>query len=112
MCLQQDKDKDKDKDAPQPGNPPLAEQVVELRLDSFAQHAAAASHPLGAVPAPEVLTAERPMLLLRTADERVYVYRLQLHAAGDDTSAAGVALQLCLCRQPFDWLRCAAVFYI
>jgi hypothetical protein len=83
--------------------PPAIEQVVELRMDSFVRRSDAAHHPLGAVPAPEVLSAERPMLLLRTGDERLFVYRLQLHVAVDDSSNA--APQLCLCRQPFDWLR-------
>lgn len=86
-----------------PANPPPIEQVVEMRMDSFAQHPEAVHHPLGAVPAPEVLTADRPLLLVRTADERMYVYRMQLHVAVDDTSSP--APQLCLCKQPFDWLR-------
>jgi hypothetical protein len=86
-----------------PGGPPLAEQIIEMRMDSFPRHPEAVHHSLGAVPAPEVLSAERPLLLLRASDERMYVYRLQLRVAVDD--AVSAAPQLCLCKQPFDWLR-------
>lgn len=81
-----------------------AEQIVEMRMDSFAQHSEASHHPLGAVPAPEVLCAERPLLLLRAADERIFLYRMQLHTATDNPGDA--QQRICLCRQPFDWLRC------
>ena len=64
-----------------------------------------ASQPLGPVPSPHALHARRPLLLVRTRDERLYVYRLQQCAA--DTGAAMADAELCLLRQPLDWTRCA-----
>jgi hypothetical protein len=88
-----------------PLRPPLATRIGEIRLDSFPCHPDAKHHPLGAVPAREVLTAERPLLLLRAHDERLYIYRLQLNMTTDDP--ARMCSQLCLHRQPFDWLQYA-----
>lgn len=89
-----------------PGPPPRvpeAFQVAEIRMDSWPPLASAA-HPLGPVPSPHALHARRPLLLVRTRDERLYVYRMQHCAAAAGASAEP---ELCLRRQPLDWTRCA-----
>jgi hypothetical protein len=84
-----------------PGDPEACE-VVEIRMDSWAP-LRQEKQPLGAMPAPETLQAERPLLVARTRDERVYVYRMQVCQA----SATGTETALCLARQPLDWTKCA-----
>lgn len=86
--------------------PPPEFRVIEVRMDSFLPTAEAQTHPLGGVPSPLTLQAQRPMLLARCQDERLYVYRLQAQAAAD---GSGSASGLCLRRQPLDWLRYAAL---
>ena len=90
-------------------------QIAEIRMDSYPPLQVGAATPLGPVPAPSMLQAPRPLLLARTRDERVFVYRLQTCAAGGAgdrdkenvaTGGAG-APRLCLARHPLDWLRFA-----
>jgi hypothetical protein len=80
-------------------------QVVEIRMDSWSP-LQQEKQPLGAVPAPETLQAERPLLVARTRDERVYVYRMQVCQA----NAMGTETALCLTRQPLDWTKYGSVF--
>ena len=83
-------------------------RIVEMRMDSYAAISADPSAPphLGPVPAPDTLQAQQPLLVVRTRDERIFVYRLQLCRAHPEKEASR-AVTLCLRRQPCDWLRCA-----
>lgn len=81
---------------------PEAFHVVEIRMDSW-KPLQQEGQPLGPVPAPETLQCERPLVIARTRDERLFVYRMQQCQA----NATESEMTLCLMRQPLDWTKCA-----